>query len=60
LFGGLALADYGAVGGIPVGVAGVLGVLVTIAVGWALFRWATRHSDVAKAGTPTNAKSLGG
>jgi hypothetical protein len=48
------------VGGLPVGVAGVLGVLVTTAVGWAVFRWATRRSDVAKAGTPTTAKSLGG
>ncbi|WP_281356398.1 energy-coupling factor ABC transporter permease [Acrocarpospora macrocephala] len=33
LFGGSALADYGDVGGIPVGVAGVLGVLITLAVG---------------------------
>ncbi|GAA0386022.1 hypothetical protein Acor_26540 [Acrocarpospora corrugata] len=33
LFGGFALADYGDVGGIPVGVAGVIGVLITLAVG---------------------------
>ncbi|WP_214108540.1 energy-coupling factor ABC transporter permease [Acrocarpospora catenulata] len=32
-FGGFALADYGDVGGIPVGVAGVIGVLITLAVG---------------------------
>ncbi|HEY9376665.1 MAG TPA: PDGLE domain-containing protein, partial [Jiangellaceae bacterium] len=49
LFGGFALADYGAVGGIPVGLAGVLGVLVTIGAGWAVFRWAGRRSGSAKA-----------
>ncbi|WP_116952684.1 energy-coupling factor ABC transporter permease [Jiangella endophytica] len=37
-FGGFALADYGEVGGIPVGVAGVLGVAVVVAVGVVLFR----------------------
>jgi cobalt/nickel transport system permease protein len=51
LFGGSLLADYGAVGGIPVGVAGVLGVLITIAVGYAVFRWASRRADSARAGT---------
>jgi len=51
LFGGFLLADYGAVGGIPVGVAGVLGVLITIAVGYAVFRWASRRADSARAGT---------
>ncbi|MFB4272083.1 energy-coupling factor ABC transporter permease [Nonomuraea sp. GTA35] len=39
LFGGWALADYGEVGGIPVGVAGIVGVglvlLITGAVAWA-------------------------
>src|SRR5690606_19500552 len=34
--GGFALADYGEVGGIPVGLAGVLGVLVTVAAGLVL------------------------
>jgi cobalt/nickel transport system permease protein len=51
LLGGFALADYGAVGGIPVGLAGVLGVVVTVAVGVTLFRLAGRRS-AAKAGTP--------
>lgn len=37
-FGGFALADYGGVGGIPVGVAGLIGVAVALAVGLALFR----------------------
>jgi cobalt/nickel transport system permease protein len=39
LLGDLALADYGDVGGIPVGLAGVLGVAVTALLGWLLFRW---------------------
>jgi cobalt/nickel transport system permease protein len=38
VFAEFALADYGSVGGIPVGLAGVLGVLVTVAVGLVLFR----------------------
>lgn len=38
LLGGSSLADYGAGGGVPVGVAGVLGVLVTIGIGWLVFR----------------------
>ncbi len=50
-FGGFALADYGEVAGIPVGVAGVLGVLVTVAAGLALFRVlrrrATRPEDAS-------------
>jgi cobalt/nickel transport system permease protein len=50
LLGGFVLADYGAVGGIPVGLAGVLGVVVTVAVGATLFRLAGRRSD-ATAGT---------
>lgn len=37
-FGGFALADYGEVGGIPVGVAGILGVTVVVVVGVVLFR----------------------
>jgi cobalt/nickel transport system permease protein len=57
LFGGSALADYGAVGGIPVGLAGVLGALITIALGWAVFRWASRRSQVAK--TATSSRSMG-
>lgn len=35
---GFVLADYGAVGGIPVGIAGLLGVIVTIFAGVVLFR----------------------
>lgn len=37
-FGGFPLADYGDVGGVPVGLAGVLGVLVTAAIGVLIFR----------------------
>ncbi|MFW6092298.1 MAG: energy-coupling factor ABC transporter permease, partial [Actinomycetota bacterium] len=43
-FGGFALADYGEVGGIPVGVAGVLGVLATVAAGLLLFRALRRRA----------------
>lgn len=43
------LADYGEVGGIPVGVAGLIGVVVTLVVGAALFfavrRLAERHAS---------------
>ena len=38
LFGDFALADYGGVGGIPVGLVGVLGVLVTVGLGVLVFR----------------------
>ncbi|RJK97151.1 energy-coupling factor ABC transporter permease [Vallicoccus soli] len=42
------LGDYGAVGGIPVGVAGVLGVAVVVIVGTLLFRLvAARRPDAA-------------
>ncbi len=44
-FGGSPLADYGEVGGIPVGVVGVLGVLLTLAVGYLLFRRVSRRAD---------------
>ena len=36
LFGGFALADYGEVGGIPVGVAGIVGVALTLIVAGAI------------------------
>jgi cobalt/nickel transport system permease protein len=49
LLGGFALADYGDVGDIPVGLAGVLGVLITVAIGWLVLRWATRRSAAADA-----------
>ena len=42
--GGWSLADYGDVGGIPVGVAGLIGVGVTILIGLALFTWLSRRS----------------
>ena len=44
LLGDFAFADYGAVGGIPVGLAGVLGVLISVVVGWLVLRWAARRS----------------
>ncbi|GIH25453.1 hypothetical protein Aph01nite_37630 [Acrocarpospora phusangensis] len=47
LFGGFALADYGDVGGIPVGVAGVLGVLITLAVGLGIGYLVRRKQKVA-------------
>jgi cobalt/nickel transport system permease protein len=43
-FGEFALADYGDVGDIPVGLAGVLGVLVTVAIGTLIFRAVRRRS----------------
>jgi cobalt/nickel transport system permease protein len=47
LLGANPLAGYGDVGGIPVGVAGVLGVLVTVGLGFALVRLAARRRDVS-------------
>jgi cobalt/nickel transport system permease protein len=45
-FGDLPLADYGDVGGIPVGLAGLLGVAATVLVGWLVFRLvASRRPD---------------
>ena len=44
LFGDFALAGYGGVGGIPVGVAGLLGVVLTIGIGWLMFRTVSRRS----------------
>jgi cobalt/nickel transport system permease protein len=41
-FGSFALADYGDVGGIPVGVAGIIGVVLVLAFGYGLFRLVTR------------------
>jgi cobalt/nickel transport system permease protein len=38
-------ADYGEVGGIPVGIAGILGVLVTLAIGWGIGKLVTRRRD---------------
>jgi len=43
LFGQQPLADYGEVGSIPVGLAGLLGVIVTALVGWLVFRWYARR-----------------
>ncbi|PZF81717.1 energy-coupling factor ABC transporter permease [Jiangella anatolica] len=42
-FGDFALADYGEVGGIPVGVAGILGVAVVVVAGVLLFRLVGRR-----------------
>jgi cobalt/nickel transport system permease protein len=49
VFGDFALAGYGEVGGIPVGVAGVLGVVLTVGVGWLVFRTVSRGSRRAGA-----------
>lgn len=46
--GGFSLADYGEVGGIPVGVAGLIGVGVTILIGLALFWLLSRRTDREK------------
>jgi cobalt/nickel transport system permease protein len=45
VFGDFALAGYGEVGGIPVGVAGVLGVVLTVGIGWLVFRGVSRRSQ---------------
>ncbi|TDD67208.1 cobalt ABC transporter permease [Jiangella aurantiaca] len=47
-FGDFALADYGEVGGIPVGLAGVLGVAVVLAIGAVMF-WLVRSRSAAQA-----------
>lgn len=52
VFGDLALADYGAVGGVPVGLAGALGVLTTIGLGLLVFRWVSRRSAAGHRGVP--------
>ena len=46
--GGFSLADYGEVGGVPVGVAGLIGVGVTILIGLALFWLLSRRTDREK------------
>ncbi|MGH8825741.1 MAG: energy-coupling factor ABC transporter permease [Jiangellaceae bacterium] len=51
LFGDFAFADYGDVAGIPVGVAGVLGVVLTVGIGWLVFRAMGRRSGRSGAGT---------
>ncbi|WP_030451567.1 energy-coupling factor ABC transporter permease [Herbidospora cretacea] len=45
-FGGFFLADYGDVGGIPVGVAGIIGVVITLLVGGAIL-WSVRQKTAA-------------
>lgn len=45
VFGDFSLADYGEIGGIPVGVAGLVGVAVTVAIGLAVFRAIRRRSE---------------
>lgn len=42
-FGGFPLAEYGEVGGVPVGLAGLLGVIVTVVIGVAVFRLVGRR-----------------
>jgi cobalt/nickel transport system permease protein len=41
--GGWLLADYGEVGGIPVGVAGIIGVIAALLIGWALAKLVVRR-----------------
>lgn len=48
-FGDFALADYGAVGGIPVGVAGILGVAIVVVIGLVLFRLVAGRSSTGRA-----------
>jgi cobalt/nickel transport system permease protein len=42
-FGGFPLAEYGEVGGVPIGLAGLLGVIVTVVIGVAVFRLVGRR-----------------
>jgi cobalt/nickel transport system permease protein len=49
-FGDLPLAGYGEVGGIPVGVAGLLGVVVTLIIGVAIFRLVHRRTALDATG----------
>jgi cobalt/nickel transport system permease protein len=44
-FGGSALADYGEVGGIPVGLAGLLGAAVVLVIGLVLFAMVRQRGD---------------
>lgn len=46
--GGFALAAYGEIGGIPVGVAGLIGVVVTVGAAVVVFRLVSRRSRAAK------------
>ena len=45
VFGNFALAEYGEIGGIPVGRAGLLGVVVTVIIGLTVFRFVRRRTD---------------
>lgn len=54
----LPLADYGAVGGIPVGAAGVLGAVVTVLAGWAIFRAVGRRAHPARRADVTRRDDL--
>lgn len=44
-FGTFALADYGEIGGVPIGLAGLLGVVVTVIIGLTVFRFVRRRAD---------------
>jgi cobalt/nickel transport system permease protein len=44
-FGNSSLADYGEIGGIPVGIAGLLGVVATVAIGVTVFRLVRRRAN---------------
>ncbi|MBB5790844.1 energy-coupling factor ABC transporter permease [Jiangella mangrovi] len=52
-FGGFGLADYGEVGGIPVGVAGIIGVAVVVVLGVVLFKLVAGRSRTASASRAT-------
>jgi cobalt/nickel transport system permease protein len=54
--GEFVLADYGEVGGVPVGVAGLVGVGLTILLGLALFGWIGRRGSRAQSTPPQPAQ----
>lgn len=58
-FGSLALADYGEVGGIPVGVAGLIGVGTVLLLGWVIFRIATSRRTQAADDQPVPVPAQG-
>jgi len=58
--GGWAFADYGEVGGIPVGIAGLLGVVAVLVLGWLVLRLARVARGRAEDRTADHADALAG